>query len=95
MDDLLAPASRVPALDLAQAYADLPVGVVVMDASGLITYANSSAEAVFLPLQPVSFELRTLLGLSGVTGGGELAQAVETNATSGPIRIGLARRSHV
>jgi diguanylate cyclase (GGDEF)-like protein len=89
MDDLLAVASCVPTPDLTLAYADLPLGVVITDASGCIIFANSSAEELFSPLQPVSFGLRTLFGLSGVTGAGGLAHAVESNAASGPIRIGL------
>ena len=62
MDEVLAAASRVAVPDLARAYAELPVGVVITEASGLVIFANNHAEALFTPLQPVSFGLRTLPG---------------------------------
>jgi diguanylate cyclase (GGDEF)-like protein len=90
MNDVLAPASRVAVPDLARACVELPIGVVITDASGLVIFANNSAADLFTPLQPISFGFRALLGLSGITGGGELAEAVETNVASPPIRIGLS-----
>jgi hypothetical protein len=89
MDDLVGPNSRVPAQHLARAYADLPVGVVITAASGLVILANTVAEEIFSPLQPVDLVFRALLALSGATGGGELARAVETGSSIAPVRIGL------
>jgi diguanylate cyclase (GGDEF)-like protein len=89
MDEVLTPGPRVAVPDLAGACAELPVGVVITDASGVVIFANNSAEALFTPPQSVSFALRTLLGLSGITGGQELARAAEANMPSLPIRIGL------
>ena len=89
MDEALAPASPVHTSDLAQAYAELTFGILVTDALGFVVFANQSAEDFFAPLRPISFAVRALLGLSGFTGGGSLAQAAETNAICPPIRVGL------
>ena len=89
MADLLAPARAIPEHDLAQAYGDLAVGVVVTDTHGLVIFANPAATDIFPQLQPVGFGFRALLGLCGITGAGELARAVETATPSASVRIGL------
>jgi diguanylate cyclase (GGDEF)-like protein len=73
----------------ADAYDCLAVGVVITNREGQVVYANPRASDAFAPLQPVDFGLRTLLGLSGATGGGELAQAVEAWRPGEPMRLGL------
>ncbi len=73
----------------ADAYDCLAVGVVITNRDGQVIYANPCASDVFAPLQPAEFGLRALLGLSGATGGGELAVAVEACRPGEPMRLGL------
>ena len=83
------PAPLVPMLDLAQAYADVTIGVVIADACGCITFVNEVATDLFAPLQPLSLSVRALLAALGATGGGQLAQAAEANVACLPTRIDL------
>ncbi|WP_428483614.1 putative bifunctional diguanylate cyclase/phosphodiesterase [Rhodopila sp.] len=90
MDDLLTPVSRMLANGPAEAYAELATGVLVVDAGGLVIFANASASAFLTPLHPIGLGLGALFGLSGASGGGDLARAVEAGIASEPIRIGLS-----
>jgi diguanylate cyclase (GGDEF)-like protein len=89
MIDLYAPMDAGLPHGWADAYDSLAVGVVISNGKGQVIYANPRASDVFAPLRPVEFGLRTLLGLSGVTGGGELAQAVEAWSPGERMRLGL------
>jgi diguanylate cyclase (GGDEF)-like protein len=89
MNDPYAPMDAGLPPGWADAYDSLTVGVVISNKDGQVIYANPRAGDLFAPLRPVEFGLRTLLGLSGVTGGGELAQAVEACSPDERMRLGL------
>ncbi len=63
--------------------------VLVVDGDCMVTYANASAAALFSPLAPVGFGLRSLLSLSGASRGRDLEDATRTGALAGPVRVGL------
>jgi diguanylate cyclase (GGDEF)-like protein len=73
---------------LDDALAGLGAGVLVVDGGGQVTFANPQAAAFFAPIQPIGLDLRSLFGLSGVSGGSAIAAAGA--ATPGAaIRLGL------
>ena len=75
------------------ALAGAAASVLVVDRDGQVTYANPAAGQMFAPLEPAKFTLRGLLALSGLSGAGDLASAVESRAAQGDfaasVRAGL------
>ena len=86
----LLPRVRGSANAPADVLAELAAAVLTVGVDGEIDFSNSSADALFAPVRPVGLNLRNLLGLSGGSDDGKLADAAATGAVSAPIRIALS-----
>jgi diguanylate cyclase (GGDEF)-like protein len=75
---------------LADLWAALPVGVLLLNRDGDVTFANDAATAFFQPLEPMGRQLWALLRQAGLSDGGALSAAIEMQQASPPIRISLA-----
>ena len=72
---------------LDDALAGLGAGVLVVDGGGQVTFANPQAAAFFAPIQPIGLDLRSLFGLSGVSGGSAIALQADVSVESDVVRL--------
>jgi diguanylate cyclase (GGDEF)-like protein len=70
-------------------FSSLSAGVLIANARGELIAANPRARDIFPSLNPAGLQLKNLLGLAGVHGGGELCAAVMEGYATSSIRLGF------
>ncbi len=69
--------------------AEIPAGVLIVDAEGIVRFSNASASTMFALMPAADIGIRSLLHLSGVSNAVELNRAIDARAPSDAIRVGL------
>ena len=69
---------------------EMAPAVLILDEDRQVEYANTSAEALFTPVDPRSCTLPALFASCGATGGDDVFVAVDSGAEPSPVRVRLS-----
>ena len=69
---------------------EMATAVLILDEERHVEYVNASAEALFVPIDPIGCTLSALFASSGATGGDDVFVDVDAGTERAPMRLRLA-----
>jgi diguanylate cyclase (GGDEF)-like protein len=69
---------------------EMATAVLILDEARIVEYVNTSAEALFVPVEPIGCTLPALFASCGAAGGDDVFAAVDAGSELSPVRIRLA-----